>query len=189
MQKRSENSSKMMDESKGSMGVGGHTKRRALGDITNKSSRADDSSKGHALKKHVVQAPSKETNTSNMHISEPIESTDGDSGMFETETRVYMNRPSDNIDARDAGNPLLVTEYVDVMYAHFKESEIVNQIDPNYMNENVQPHINEKMRAILIDWLVSTSIASLISCIIHILINMYVRCHIGRSSHEIQDGP
>mmetsp|Transcript_17541 Transcript_17541/g.22878 ORF Transcript_17541/g.22878 Transcript_17541/m.22878 type:complete len:305 (-) Transcript_17541:465-1379(-) len=62
-------------------------------------------------------------------------------------------RKPDEIDARDANNPQACTEYVNDMYAHFRVKEEGRlQTLPTYMVQ--QENINEKMRAILIDWLV-----------------------------------
>lgn len=58
----------------------------------------------------------------------------------------------DDIDKRDKDDPLCVTDYVQDMYEHFRAVEGGTSVKPTYM-EN-QPHINERMRAILIDWLV-----------------------------------
>mmetsp|Transcript_46037 Transcript_46037/g.68555 ORF Transcript_46037/g.68555 Transcript_46037/m.68555 type:complete len:351 (-) Transcript_46037:359-1411(-) len=58
----------------------------------------------------------------------------------------------DNIDERDATDPLCATEYVGEMYEHFRLKETATSVRPVYM-EN-QPHINERMRSILVDWLV-----------------------------------
>lgn len=69
------------------------------------------------------------------------------------EERPYMSRPSDDIDARDVDNPLLCTEYVNEMYDLFSGLERDVALNPEYMSQ--QPYINEKMRAILCDWLVS----------------------------------
>ncbi|CAB9508046.1 B-type cyclin [Seminavis robusta] len=60
---------------------------------------------------------------------------------------------TDDIDARVAEDPLFVTDYVQGMFAHFREKEKTTAVLPMYMEEN-QPHINEKMRSILVDWLV-----------------------------------
>ena len=38
------------------------------------------------------------------------------------------------------------------MYAHFRSVEASTSVRPTYMKS--QPHINEKMRSILVDWLV-----------------------------------
>ena len=63
-----------------------------------------------------------------------------------------MSRDADDIDKRDASNALAVTEYADDMYTHFREHESKYRINATYMTR--QPHINAKMRATLIDWLV-----------------------------------
>jgi len=64
----------------------------------------------------------------------------------------YQFGPSDNIDERDSEDPLCATEYVQDMYHHFRGKEAVTSVRPLYM-EN-QTHINERMRSILVDWLV-----------------------------------
>jgi len=58
----------------------------------------------------------------------------------------------DNIDERDSEDPLCTTAYVNDMYIHFREKELFTSVRPVYM-EN-QAHINERMRSILVDWLV-----------------------------------
>ena len=67
-------------------------------------------------------------------------------------SRPYMDRPSDDIDARDAENPLLATAYVNEMYEIYHLVEKESQDVSNYMIK--QGSINEKMRTILVDWLV-----------------------------------
>jgi len=64
----------------------------------------------------------------------------------------YQFGPADNIDERDAEDPLCATEYVQDMYHHFRGKEAITSVRPLYM-EN-QTHINERMRSILVDWLV-----------------------------------
>jgi hypothetical protein len=66
--------------------------------------------------------------------------------------RVYMRREADNIDSRDVDNPLLCTEVVNEMYDSFRRIEIEDGVDCAYMTN--QAHVNEKMRTILIDWLI-----------------------------------
>ncbi|KAH9654832.1 Cyclin-B2-3 [Citrus sinensis] len=56
-----------------------------------------------------------------------------------------------DIDGRDLKNPLAVVEYVDDIYAYYRKIEISSCVSPTYMDH--QSDINEKMRAILIDWL------------------------------------
>lgn len=66
--------------------------------------------------------------------------------------RPYMNREIDDIDARDSDNQLLCSKYVIDMYNIFWDIEIKFQVNADYMAQ--QPFINDKMRAILVDWLV-----------------------------------
>ena len=58
----------------------------------------------------------------------------------------------DDIDGRDSDDPLCATAYVGDMYNHFREKEHVTSVRPGFMTR--QSHINERMRAILVDWLV-----------------------------------
>lgn len=58
----------------------------------------------------------------------------------------------DNIDERDKDDPLCVTEYVHEMYQHFRSKEAMTSVRPTYME--CQPQINDRMRSILVDWLI-----------------------------------
>jgi len=71
----------------------------------------------------------------------------------ETEERLYMRREADDIDARDKDNPLLCVSVVNEMYDVFFADEKNIISNTTYM-ETSQPHINERMRCILVDWLV-----------------------------------
>jgi hypothetical protein len=68
----------------------------------------------------------------------------------------YQFGPADNIDERDAEDPLCATEYVEDMYEYFRAKEATTSVRPIYM-EN-QTHINERMRSILVDWLVEVQL-------------------------------
>lgn len=57
-----------------------------------------------------------------------------------------------SIDAEDADNPQMVTDYIQDIMAYFRRSEGRRAPSPNYMSK--QTDINAKMREILIDWLV-----------------------------------
>ncbi|KDP23138.1 hypothetical protein JCGZ_00464 [Jatropha curcas] len=64
------------------------------------------------------------------------------------------NKPKEeivDIDAADANNDLAGVEYVEDIYKFYKLAENESRTH-NYMDS--QPEINEKMRAILIDWLI-----------------------------------
>ncbi|KAJ3672315.1 hypothetical protein LUZ60_007036 [Juncus effusus] len=57
-----------------------------------------------------------------------------------------------SIDSQDVKNPLAVTEYVDEIYDFYWRTEDLRCVNPSYMSNQLD--INEKMRAILIDWLI-----------------------------------
>jgi hypothetical protein len=63
-----------------------------------------------------------------------------------------MTGKLDDIDEGDKENPLCVSEYVEEMYSHFRYKEESTSVRPTYMES--QPHINNRMRSILVDWLV-----------------------------------
>ncbi|KAL3643424.1 hypothetical protein CASFOL_014239 [Castilleja foliolosa] len=52
----------------------------------------------------------------------------------------------------DKNNPLAVTEYIDDIYEYFQKIESISCVSPNYMDH--QCDITERMRGILIDWLI-----------------------------------
>ncbi|KAI3921987.1 hypothetical protein MKX01_005676 [Papaver californicum] len=56
------------------------------------------------------------------------------------------------IDSSDKKNPLAVVEYIEDIYAHHRNTESSSCVSPSYMTQ--QFDINEKMRGILIDWLI-----------------------------------
>lgn len=64
----------------------------------------------------------------------------------------FCGRAND-IDLPSADEPLEATDYVEDMYALFRKKEKMTAVLPIYM-ESTQSQINEKMRAILVDWLV-----------------------------------
>lgn len=67
-------------------------------------------------------------------------------------TSYQYSGPADDIDERDADDPLCATSYVQDMYEHFRSKELSTSVRPVYMEE--QQYINERMRSILVDWLV-----------------------------------
>ncbi|CAH8357252.1 unnamed protein product [Eruca vesicaria subsp. sativa] len=78
-------------------------------------------------------------------MMEEIEMEDADD-QEEEEERVI------NIDACDENNHLAVVEYINDIYDFFKKSEELSCVPPNYMDN--QQDLNERMRGILIDWLI-----------------------------------
>jgi hypothetical protein len=135
---------------------GAASKRRILGDITNATS-ADD------VKENAAKKP---VSTHLVHASEVRIEIADDSSSTRTSDRDYMRRESDDIDARDAGNPLLATCYVNEMYDNFGVLERKFSVSPSYMSD--QPYINERMRTILVDWLVSCTLLFISTLIVRI---------------------
>eukprot|EP00887_Chlorella_sp_A99_P006048 scaffold22.g6048.t1 len=60
--------------------------------------------------------------------------------------------PLPDIDSADAHDPLAATDWVQDIFAFYKRTEPQMRVSPDYMQK--QSDINDKMRAILIDWLV-----------------------------------
>ena len=123
--------------------------RRALGDITNSFGGGTDGRE--ANKKPTLSAPS-----SAVYPNAEEDMTARSAMTIASEDssdRPYMKRESDNIDARDGNNPLLCTTYVNEMYEIYYAQERDMQVSASYMTG--QQHVNERMRTILADWLVS----------------------------------
>lgn len=74
------------------------------------------------------------------------------SGINADPNSYQMTGTVDDIDARDQNDPLCVTSYVNDMYDYFRIKETITSVRPLYMETQV--HINEKMRSILVDWLI-----------------------------------
>ncbi|XP_057804773.1 G2/mitotic-specific cyclin-2-like [Salvia miltiorrhiza] len=72
--------------------------------------------------------------------------------MEEVEMEDIFEETSTDIDGCDANNPLAVVDYVEDLYAYYKKMEGASHVSPEYMSQQVD--INERMRAILIDWLI-----------------------------------
>lgn len=92
-----------------------------------------------------------------MH-SVPLPQAAGDMNTFmasanDDELLSYQySSPPDDIDERDSDDPLCATSYVQEMYEHFRMKEVSTSVRPVYMED--QSFINERMRSILVDWLV-----------------------------------
>ncbi|XP_038721663.1 G2/mitotic-specific cyclin-2-like [Tripterygium wilfordii] len=96
------------------------------------------------------------TNNNDLPVPEPMSLEQTEEGpeatINEMEDVVEEPEPILDIDVRDAKNPLAVVDYVEDLYAFYKKMELFSFVSPNYMEQ--QFDINEKMRAILIDWLI-----------------------------------
>ncbi|KAL3678048.1 hypothetical protein R1sor_021004 [Riccia sorocarpa] len=69
-----------------------------------------------------------------------------DTEMLEAEEQIV------NIDEADVDNQLAVVDYVEDIYSFYRKAEVQSCVAPDYMSR--QADINDKMRAILIDWLI-----------------------------------
>ena len=82
--------------------------------------------------------------------------------------------PADKIDDRDADDPLCVTSYVQDMYQHFRSKEAFTTASPEYMDN--QQYIDERMRSILIDWLVEVHLKfKLVPETLYLVVNLIDR--------------
>lgn len=59
---------------------------------------------------------------------------------------------AEDVTPEEAANPQCVTEYMSDIYKRLHHEELSHLPEPDYMER--QPHINARMRAILVDWLV-----------------------------------
>jgi hypothetical protein len=157
-----------MDTGKSLNGDSTTTRRQFGRDITNSTVNDSVSDKNSFKPTFLAPPPAVTARAEDIMI-------DGMSSAYDD--RSYMERPSDDIDARDVDNPLLCTDYVNQMYDNFAVMEKEYALSPDYMSK--QSFINEKMRAILCDWLVSIRKCSAIhvylrACIV--LLVLYDRC-------------
>ena len=121
-------------------------RRRALEDITNVNG---EETRDNAAKRVTQQATAGAVErVRDVEVLPPVVPMQ----VVASEDRAYMLRPSDDIDARDAGNPVLATTYVNEMYVYYGETERKFSVNSAYMT--TQPYVNERMRSILVDWLV-----------------------------------
>ncbi|XP_054825160.1 G2/mitotic-specific cyclin-1-like [Prosopis cineraria] len=72
--------------------------------------------------------------------------------MEEVEMEDITEEPIVDIDSGDANNPLAVVDYVEELHEYYRKTESISCVTPNYMAQ--QDDINERMRAVLIDWLI-----------------------------------
>jgi len=108
-------------------------------------SREDADAQAHAGKHHDVKMPSHGGHNPALAPQAAAEGMDFG-------TSYQYSAPPDDIDDRDSGDPLCATSYVQNMYEHFRTKEVSTSVRPVYMED--QQFINERMRSILVDWLV-----------------------------------
>ena len=133
-------------------------KRNALGDVTNKNGDGAAGGAG-ALKKMTSKMSSLSTKTSAAGGAAGVKQPSRPEGESQhSKKRGSFGRAGQNIssvrdiDEVNSKNPQYATEYINDMQAHFRNEEGRSAISASYMKS--QTDINEKMRAILIDWLI-----------------------------------
>ncbi|KAH1121462.1 hypothetical protein J1N35_004622 [Gossypium stocksii] len=117
--------------------------------------------------KPELQVPNESDDFTIIDLDDPKESNDTEVPMFERHVEAMLEEidrmeevemediaegPFLDIDNGDKKNPLAVVEYIDDLYKFYRKAECTGCAPPNYMAQ--QHDINEKMRAILIDWLI-----------------------------------
>ncbi|CAN4083565.1 unnamed protein product [Withania somnifera] len=83
---------------------------------------------------------------------EGTKTVSNDKDQMEVEMEDIFEESIIDIDSDDAKNPLAAVEYVDDLFSNYRKMEGYGCASPNYMAKQVD--INERMRSILIDWLI-----------------------------------
>jgi len=132
----------------------GGVPRSALGDISNRSN-GNNGGFGGAGKKGAMKPFSI---ASQFTVQQQQEEKKRNNNRNVDIPNLHHTEPPaiDRSDVGDLRNPKYCAEYVNQIYDHFKEIEGDCSVFPNYMDK--QDDINEKMRALLIDWLIQVHI-------------------------------
>lgn len=89
-------------------------------------------------------------------------------------TAYQHSGPPDDIDEKDKDDPVCASAYVASHYAAFSAREAAMSTRPGYMDD--QPFVNERMRAILVDWLVEVHLKfKLVPETLHLTVNIIDR--------------
>ncbi|CAG7871876.1 unnamed protein product [Brassica rapa] len=87
-----------------------------------------------------------------MSLEKPYTEADDPMEEVEMEDVIVEEEPILDIDVSDAKNSLAAVEYVQDLYAFHREMERFRCVPVDYMMQQID--LNERMRAILIDWLI-----------------------------------
>ncbi|KAK4261673.1 hypothetical protein QN277_004636 [Acacia crassicarpa] len=87
-----------------------------------------------------------------MSLEQPEEVMQTETYQMEVEMEDIVEDPIMDIDCSDVDNHLAAVDYVHELYSYYRNMENSSCVSPNYMSQ--QFDINERMRAILIDWLI-----------------------------------
>jgi len=127
--------------------------RSALGDISNHTTRSGTSyNAGGKKSSKPFSVATGKTNKQSITNEQEKKSSNGDQPSNVMIDGMNPAEPVDEVDIPDMHNPKYAAEYVNDIYKFYKESEDRYVASPNYMSK--QTDINEKMRELLIDWLI-----------------------------------
>ncbi|XP_075064180.1 G2/mitotic-specific cyclin-B2-like [Mixophyes fleayi] len=112
--------------------------------VTTKGTNVISKPKAVPVKVTVIESPLKESSPIPMDVSIKEE---------EELCQAFSDALSsvEDIDAEDGDNPQLCSEYVMEIYNYLKQLELQQSVRPKYLDGK---DLNERMRAILVDWLV-----------------------------------
>jgi len=117
--------------------------RAALVDISNKGQAAAN---GKAVAGKALVAP--DANKQKTSAADALRP----SGLQKAFDDAAKKQPVDKADINDVNNAQAMIPYMSEIHRHYRESEGINLASANFMSK--QTDVNEKMRAILVDWLV-----------------------------------
>jgi len=139
----------------------GRSARSALGDISNRGNAGTLAGKGGkkagAISKPFSIAVEKEPEE-DVEIEDVGEKGNAPALVITTGPEIHHTLAPvvDALDVGDLKNPKYAAEYVGDIYTHYRHVETRYMPDADYMSK--QTDINEKMRALLIDWLIQVHV-------------------------------
>jgi len=124
------------------------TNRRALGDITSQSNQG--------MVEKVVAKP-RLTRQASRRLSKPIPVLEVEEMEVEAEAKLERIFPPgvEDIDSRDGDNPQLCSEYALEMFSYLRKLESRSSVRAGHLQGCPT---NDKMRAVLVDWLVEVQL-------------------------------
>jgi hypothetical protein len=100
-----------------------------------------------------IKTPATEPSVSGNNATSRLDTTTTNAHRFITRNRASKSKgTAEDIDAREQNDPQNVTDYVRDIYDHYRTQEVVYFIDQP-MCRIRHPHITERMRTILVDWI------------------------------------
>jgi len=103
------------------------------------------------IKRDKIQVSEDKVEQVPVHAVEPVQKT------VESLTQAFSTQNIggvQDIDAEDAGNPQLVSEYVADIYQYMRELETEQNIRCNFLSAHPGNGTSPRMRAILVDWII-----------------------------------